>query len=195
MAESILAAAGGGTSSDDFESFKKDLTALVGALRCSTSPTRTGPDPRPSSRRRRNDRMGNPPRRRGQPNSSSLLSVVAAAASSIHGPSSGSRAGSTAARRRTGPATECAGPCCATPTRPHPRSTPQPTQPNRPQEQQGVSSNPDRSLSVTGSGRRRRRRSPEPARRWRELPPSLQLCYVVHDPTFNASTLLVPGTG
>jgi hypothetical protein len=150
----------------------------VGALSCSSSPTRTGPDPRPSSRRSRSGGIGDHQQRRRrrqqQHNSSSPLLLVAS--SSLHGPGGGRREG---ARRRTGTAFECAGPCCAAQTRQH-RTAPLPERSPREQGTAGTASTIS-DISIV---------SEPSSRRWVGLPRALQCCYVVNDPVFNAATLL-----
>lgn len=157
---------------DDFETFKRDLAAIVDALSCSSSPTRPGSRAAAMTAqrgaRRSGPRIGN--QQQPQRHSSLVLAV------SLQGQEGGSsRRRRAEERRRIRPTRQCVGPCCTLPRR-------QQLSVRSPREQQpdGSSSPSVTSLSSVN----------ESATSWKGFPPSQKRCYVVNDPTFNASTLL-----
>jgi hypothetical protein len=158
------AASGGGT--DDFEAFKRDLTAIMSALSC--SPNRTGPRATVATAQRGAHRIGRQQQPQ-QPRQSSLL-----LSASLLGPHAGGNRRAAEWRRIGRPARQCAGPCCAPPSGQHRTAPPLPVRSPRERPAGGGTSNISDAPATGGEG----------------LLPSNQRCYVVNDPTFNATTLL-----
>jgi hypothetical protein len=158
------AASGGGMN--DFEAFKRDLTAIMSALSC--SPNRTGPRATVTTAQRGAYRIGRQQPQQ-QPRQSSLL-----LSASLLGPHAGGNRRAAERRRIGRPTRQCAGPCCAPPSGQHRTAPPRPVRSPRERPAGGGTSNSSNAPATGGEG----------------MLPSNQRCYVVNDPTFNAATLL-----